>query len=430
MPAWLFAPERAPGAALRVGSGSTDPAQLIADLRAVADPLLGQLEAGDAEGAWLQAWAQLGAVRNAQRFAYRATIAGLLEREGWSLQAPEPQHPDAEAIAKGITKALGEITELAQWAEDSAVIEARPLTDQEAAELARRRKLEPAERNALQRHRLAERWGLEGAPPTFAVIEADRDGLRDRLRLGWLLTTPEALALVPGHDRAAIAALDPTGRPFEPDRLRVALAPRLAALQALRLPQLLERFAAGETIAATDPAVVALHAAATAHRGQLAQAAGVSPGKLATGTLRALLAACGWELKQAGRIKARGAERDVLTYRAQRVALPEGVTAETLAAAWLAELQAAAPAGALFAHTEKPCRGKKCPTPPPGTPPPRPPALQLRRAVAIPWGSAPPPPRSAALAAGPQRADAGAAAPCAPRPDASPFAAGYRWCPA
>lgn len=27
-------------------------------------------------------------------------------------------------------------------------------------------------------------------------------------------------------------------------------------------------------------------------------------------------------------------------------------------------------------------------------------------------------------------ADAGAAAPCAPRPDASPFAAGYRWCPA
>jgi hypothetical protein len=58
VPAWIYAPERCPGAALRVGSGSTDPAQLIADLRAVADPLLGQLQ--DAGDAWLGAWALLG----------------------------------------------------------------------------------------------------------------------------------------------------------------------------------------------------------------------------------------------------------------------------------------------------------------------------------------------------------------------------------
>ena len=116
--------------------------------------------------------------------------------------------------------------------------------------------------------------------------------------------------------------------------------PRVVALQALGLPQLLERFAAGETIAATDPAVVALHINATAHRGQLAQAAGVSPGKLATGTLRALLEACGWRLEQAGRIKARGTDRDAYTYRAQRVALPEGVDAKDLEAVWLAELTA------------------------------------------------------------------------------------------
>jgi hypothetical protein len=86
----------------------------------------------------------------------------------------------------------------------------------------------------------------------------------------------------------------------------VALAPRVAALQALAVPALLERFAAGETIAATDPAVVALHATATAHRAQLAAAAGVSPGVKATGTLRALLAAVGWRLERAGRAKARG----------------------------------------------------------------------------------------------------------------------------
>jgi hypothetical protein len=52
-PPICIAAERCPGAALRVGSGATDPAQLIADLRAVADPLYGQLAAADAEGAWL-----------------------------------------------------------------------------------------------------------------------------------------------------------------------------------------------------------------------------------------------------------------------------------------------------------------------------------------------------------------------------------------
>lgn len=33
------------------GSGSSDPAQLIADLQAASDPLLGQLEAANADGA-------------------------------------------------------------------------------------------------------------------------------------------------------------------------------------------------------------------------------------------------------------------------------------------------------------------------------------------------------------------------------------------
>jgi hypothetical protein len=254
---------------------------------------------------------------------------------------------------------------------DQAVIEAEPLTDNEAQALSRRRQLEPSERAALQRHRLAQRWGLEGAPPTQAVIEADRDGLRDRLRLGWLLTCPEALALIPAHDAAAVAALDLTGRPFAPDRLRVALAPRVAALQALGVPQLLERFARGETIAATDPAVIALHATATAHRAQLAAAAGVSPAVLATGTLRALLLACGWRLERAGRVKSRGADRDAYAYRAHRLALPEGVSPEALAAAWLAELQAQT-AGAKSPPIEILCRGEKSPTGWPSPPPPRP----------------------------------------------------------
>ena len=396
VPAYLFAPERCPGAALRVGSGDTRPAELIRWLKASTDPLLGELEDAAADGAWLQAWAELGAHRNRQRYAYGTTIAGLLEREGWQLQSEGPAPcPDAGAQAG---EDLRDIAEAAQLAADQAVIDAPLLEPTAAAALQRRRKLEPDERAALDRFRLAERWGLADAAPSLQLLEANRDGLRDRLRLGWLLTTPEALSKVPSHDQAAISALDRTGRPFAPDRLRVALSPRLAALQALGVPQLLERFAAGEVIASTDAAVIALHTTATAHRPQLAAAAGLSPRKLASGTLRAVLEACGWELLSAGRIKARGDERDAYCYRAQRLELPEGVEAQALAAAWLAELGGPI-AGAKTPPIEIPYRGEKSPTP---APPPLPPPIWRRlqaRAVAIPWPSAPPPPRSAALAA-------------------------------
>jgi hypothetical protein len=360
VPAYLFAPERCPGAALRVGSGAADPRQLIADLRAVADPLLGQLEGGDAEGIWLDAWAELGAHRNRQRFAYRATIAGLLEREGWERQAPGPE-PCADAGAQA-TADLEAIALAALAAEDQAVIDAPVLTHQQAAELGKRRRLEPADRAALDRHRLSERWGLQDAQPSMALIDADRDGLRDRLRLGWLLTTPEALALVPARDQAAVAALDPLGRPFEPDRLQVAIAPRITALQALGLPALLQRFASGEVIAANDPAVVALHATANAHRQQLAAATGCSPGVKATGTLRALLNACGWTLKSNGRVKARGTDRDAYLYKAAPLPVPAGVDKTQLQAGFLAELKAAN-AGAKNPPIENPIGAKKAPPP-------------------------------------------------------------------
>jgi len=398
VPGYLFAPERCPGDALRMGSGGTDPAQLIADLRAVSDPLLGMLEAAGADGAYLQAWAELGAYRNRQRFAYRATAAGLPEAEGWELQ-PQGPEPDQELAAE-LHKVLGEIAAAALAAEDQALLEADPITTAEAAKLARRRQLEPSERASLARFRLAERWGLgaadpitpgkEGKPPE--LLQADRDGLNDRLRLGWMLTTPEALALIPAHDWQRLAALDAHGRPFAPDRLRVALAPKVAALQALGLPQLLARFAAGETIPATDPAVEALHEAATTHRQQLAAAARLSPGKLPSSTLRALLRAVGWKLKAAGRIKARGSDRDAYTYTAQREALPAGVDAQALAVAWLEALRRPAPAGAKNAHTEKPCMGEKSPTPA-HAPPPRPVRpWPLAAVVPIPWAAGPPPP--------------------------------------
>ena len=391
VPAYVFAPENSPGHALRVGSGATDPAELIAHLRAVSDPLLGVLEAIGPDRAWLQAWAELGAHRNRQNFAYRATLAGLLQAEGWELQAPGPA-PCPEA-AKLIADRLQAIAAAALAAEDQALIEAEPITAAEAAELDRRRRqLEPSERAALKRYKLAARWALGAAAPSLELLEADRDKLDKSLQRGWLLTTPEAVALIPGHDQQRLAALDADGRPFAPDRPRVTFAPQVAALQALGLPQLLGRFAAGETIAATDPDLIALHSHAIAYKRDLAAATLPTPAAKPTGTLRAMLTAVGWKLQPAGRIKTREGGRDTYTYRAERVALPEGVDALALAAAWLEALRRPAPpTGAKSPHIENLVWGKKAPAPPHA--PPRPPLRwPLAAVVSIPWAAGPPPP--------------------------------------
>jgi len=338
VPAWLFAPERSPGKGLRVGSGATDPAALIADLKKTTDPLLGTLQESGPEEVWLQAWGELGAIRNRQSFAYRATAAGLLEREGWERQAPGSD--PCLVLVDSITAELRAIRDGKREAKQEAIRTAAALTDEEAADLARRRQTTPSEAAALDRYRLADRWALGSAVPSLELLEADRDKLANRQRLGWLLTTPEALALVPAHDWLAIARLDSRGRPFAPDRLRVALAPEVAALQALGIPALLERFAGGEVISATDPALLALHATATAYRRQLADTVGVSPGKLPTGTLRTLLRAIGWKLQRVGRLKGRAeGERDAYSYSAAPIPLPEEVSWDALAAKWLAELR-------------------------------------------------------------------------------------------
>lgn len=401
VPAWLFAPERSPGKGLRVGSGATDPAALISDLKNTTDPLLGALQESGPEEVWLKAWGELGAIRNRQSFAYRATAAGLLEREGWELQAPGSD-PCPEAAAT-ITEELRAIRDGKREAKQQAVLAAEPLTAPEAAKLERRRTLEPSEAAALERYRLADRWALGGSPPSLEVLDADREGLADRLRWGWILSTPEALPLVLPHDWLAIARLDSRGRPFAPDRLRETLAPKVGALLGLGtedrprvLMELLERFAGGEVISATDPALLALHTAATAHRRELAAAVGISPGKLPTGTLRNLLRAIGWKLQRGGRIHARGDDRGVCTYSAAPIALPEGVSGEALAAKWLRELREG---GAKNHAIEKPHSVEKCANHPPHPSPPLLHRWPLAPAVVLPPPSGPPRTRSRGFAA-------------------------------
>jgi hypothetical protein len=388
VPAWLFAPEQAP--LIRVGSGATDPTELIAHLRGAADPLLGALQESGAEKAYLTAYGELGAVRNRQSYAYSATATGLMEREGWELQAPG--HEPCPALVAAITAELCAIRDAKQEAKQEAILSAEPLTDVEASALGRRRRKTHSEIAALDRYKLSQRWALAGAPPSLELLEADSNGLALRLRMGWLLSTPDALALVPTHDWLSIARLDSRGQPFAPDRLRETLAPSIAALQALGIPELLERFSKGETIAATDPAVVALHANANAYHRHLKIAVGISPGKLPTGTLKNLLHAVGWKLQRVGRVHTRNNERGAGTYRAQPVALPSGVDPEALASLWLEELRRG---GAKNDPIQKTYRVEKCATP---SGVPVLPLMQrwpLAPVVAIPWPSgSPKPPQS------------------------------------
>jgi hypothetical protein len=377
VPCFLFAPSGATGASLRPhgASDATDPAQLIADLRRAGDPLLGELQAAGADGAWLEAWAELAAQRNRQANAYASTIAGLLDREGWAVETPPAQEIGTlAAAAQGIREALGEIAGANKAAAELATLTAEPIDATTAAALhKRRRTLTPDEQASLSRYQLLSRWGLLEATPQLIdrkgnpnktarwLFDAEDENLRRKLREGWILNTPEALALIPLHDQRAVLGLDPNGQLFGPDRLKVALAQRIAAYVALGLPQLLERFAAGEVIAANDPQLLELHTNACAHAGQLVATLGLSPGAYATGTARELLAAVGWKLNTAGRIKQRNGGRDVYTYTAAPLQLPQGLSWENLAAVFMAELQAGI-AGAKNPHTENPAMAEKSPT--------------------------------------------------------------------
>lgn len=340
-PRHLYAPERSPGNHLTTGSGDTDPDQLLRRLGEHEAATVAQLVAAGADlergtvGPWLPLWARLGAARNGQRLAYRSTVRALLEREGYDTTEAAPLVGDAVAVADAADEALKAIATEAQAADDAAVIAAEPLTAAEARELARKRKRTPAERAQLARHRVAEAWGLGADDPTPALLEADRDGLSRRGRMGWILRSLEARQLVARHDQATAAALAPDGRPWAPDLCREAIGPKVTAADALALPGWLERGERGEWFTAADAQLVALQATATAHGASLRQVLGVSPGKRAITTLRGLLAIAGHRL-EAKRSREDGAR--AWRYRVVAEALPDGADPGRLLAAWRDQL--------------------------------------------------------------------------------------------
>jgi hypothetical protein len=336
-PVRIYAPALAPQ--MRIGSGDSTPAGLLEHLARCEAQLLAQLvEAGGWESSaknespWLRCWLELAAIRNRQAGAYAATLAGLLRREGWAVSDPtglESSPATAEAAAD-----LQVIADAATAAADAAVTAAPLLTDVAAAELAHRRRLSPAERAQLQRWRIARRWGLGTDPPTPELLEANRQGLARPLRFRWLLEQSDRRELVAAHDRHRSAVLAPDGVGWAPDLVRELLGHKVAAAEALDLPAWLA--AAGEWISTTDPRLLRLHTTATACAGTLRAALGVSPGKRASGTLRALAALVGCRLE--ARRERCGQGGRGWSYRLVPEPLPAGVDPARLVAAWRQQL--------------------------------------------------------------------------------------------
>ena len=389
VPAFVFAPNQSPGSALRVGSGHKDPNQLIEHLRAITDPLFGQLQ--DAGDPWLQAWATMGATRNRQRFSYGATVVDLLKREGWTEASSSV--PPAFGDPKQRAAEFKIQTEAAETRQVARLVTAEPITFHEAHDI---REIKPADRSpeqqaSLDRFDFSARWALPsptqqiqqildaGVEPehvetelirrTKAIQRADNKGLRNQLRLGWLLTDDTARQLLANHDSHQLLQLDTEQhQPFSPDRLRVTFAPKVAVLRTLKVHKLIERFQRGERIAADDIAIQQLHTTALVHQDKITAALGITAGKLPTCTLRRLLAACGWALTEAGRIKQRGNRRDLYKYTAKPVALPDGIDYQQLIQLFREQLEAVPDTGAKFFPIHLVGREKKSPTDPP---PPR-----------------------------------------------------------
>lgn len=336
-PVRIYAPAIAPQ--LRIGSGDTDPAELLQHLRRCEAHLLAQLVAEGGwqasarnESPWLRCWLELAGYRNAQAAAYAVSVAALLEAEGWAVSSPSTLEPSP--LTKEAGADLEGIATAATAAADAAVIAAPLPSPEHAAELAKRRRMRPAERAQLQRHTIARRWGLGDAPPTPELLDADRQGLARSLRFRWLLQTADRRELIAAHDRRRAAQLAPDGRGWAPDLVRELLGHKLTAAEALGLPSWLEQ--PGEWFSAKDPRLLELHSLATTHAGTMRAALGISPGKRASGTLRSLAALMGCTL-EAERRRCGGGKKTWF-YRLAPEPLPAGADWGQLASCWRGEL--------------------------------------------------------------------------------------------
>jgi len=349
VPAYVFAPDQAPGNGLRVGSGNKNPAELIKDLKAVTDPLFGQLS--DAGNEWLDAWAEAGARRNRQRYCYGSTIVELLKREGWR-EAATSMPPDGAQRQR--TSEFKEQTETIKRTQVARLVAAETISELEAREISKIAKPQRTEEQkaSLERFELEERWcinleqqktsALEGGVAEdmidielvrrySEIKQLEAKGTQHHLELGWIIRNEDLIKQMRIDDSVLIEELDPVERqPFSPDRLRVTISPKVAVLRSLKIHQLIERFENGEIIATSDPLFQAIHSKAQTHSGKVTTALGITPAKTASGTISRLLGICGWQLNSRSRCRQRGSDRDATLYSAAPIAMPDGISYQDL----------------------------------------------------------------------------------------------------
>lgn len=336
-PVTIYAPAIAPQ--LQIGSGDFSPADLLKHLAQTEAQLLAALVGAAGwqptatnESPWLRCWLEMAAHRNRQSRSYSATIAALLDAEGWAVTTTTPAAEDAALVAEASAD-LGAIAEAAQAAEDAAVIAAEPITAADAADLADKRRRTPEEQAQLQRHHVAARWGLGAADPSPALLAADRERLSQRLRFAWILQDVDFRQLAAGHDQRRAQQLTAGGKAWAPDLSRELLGHKIAAADSLGLPSWLRR---RDWFGADDAGLLQLQLTATTHAASMAAQLGVGPGKRASGTLRALLRLCGFRLES--RRARSGSGRRGWQYRITPEPLPAGVDLQQLAAAWADQL--------------------------------------------------------------------------------------------
>lgn len=342
-PRHLFAPQRSPGNALLIGCGSLNPKTVLAALdRHAQAAMTAALAAGcdascSSTGPWLPLWAAQAAAQNRMRQTFRDTITALLEREGYALQDAAALDPITAADAKVAGAQLRDLAQAAAADAQAAVIAAPVLSDAEAADLqARRRRLSPAERATLQRWRIDRAWGLKGAAPSPAILEAHDEGAHLKVVRRWAVADPTADAVVAHHDRDAARAMAPAGRAWGPDLADGLLGPRITALRALGLPAWLRR---GDWFAADDPALEALATVVRANHDDVVQRLGLRPGKRDLTVLRQLLALIGARLEVDRRRRGDGrTAAAAYRYRVVAISLPDGIDDRQVLAAWCAQV--------------------------------------------------------------------------------------------
>jgi hypothetical protein len=342
-PRHVYAAHASVGTALKVGSGSTDPAEILKHLSRHEEQCITQLlrlgwdVCPNTVGPWLELWGELAALQNRQRLNYREAVLGFLAREGYQRRDSALAAEDkAQAIEIG--NQLKEITTERSLKEDQAVIETALISDDEAMVLKdAKRQLTPEEQNKLTRWRVARDWALGEAAPTPDLLEKDREGLHRRLRWGWLLLSTDGRSAAAEEDQAE--GVRRWGRNYwAPDFCRKMEGPRLAAADLLRVPQWLERAQAGEWFTSDDPELRYLHKAMAEHSITAKQVLGVEPAQRATTELKALLSLAGYKLETKRRRCGKGKQAPAdYFYRVVREDLPNGASLEAMEAKWLSD---------------------------------------------------------------------------------------------